>query len=57
MIDLNLNFQLPGVLPALRNISALTFEEDEYNLEARIRAIVDEWAKACPFVNEQLQLK
>lgn len=45
------------MLPALRNISALTFDEDEYNLEERIRAIVNEWAKACPFLNKQLQLK
>jgi len=43
--------QLPGVLDSLRKIHALTFDDDEYGIERRIRRFVDEWAEYCPSLN------
>jgi len=45
-------YKLPGVLPALRKIYSLRFEEDEYNLSERIQKLVDLWIDGCPFLHK-----
>ncbi|PPQ90950.1 hypothetical protein CVT25_008280 [Psilocybe cyanescens] len=44
-------YELPTVLCAIRLLAALKFEEDEYNLEPRLKKIVDLWSVGCPFLN------
>jgi hypothetical protein len=48
--------ELPGVLVALRKVSALKFGEDEFNLEQRLWELIRLWSVGCPFFNRGVKM-
>ncbi|KDR78174.1 hypothetical protein GALMADRAFT_1304697 [Galerina marginata CBS 339.88] len=46
-------YELPGVLASIRLLAKLKYDEDEYNLEERVRKFVDLWKVGCPFLNKE----
>lgn len=40
--------QLPDVLAAIRNLHAIDFDVDEYDIKGRLTCLTDKWG--CPFL-------